>query len=312
MAENANLTSNRWMCTVFDNVWTPTFTPEMLFATWQRETCPETGRIHVHIYVRFQGRKRMQTVKNIFMRADMHCERAQGTEAECTDYCEKEPRLEAGTRWNPNNYDGNIGKQGRRTDLEAISEKCSAGTSIREIALAHPGDFIRYHAGIQALHAQVAPRPPVARDVTITIYWGRTRLGKTHRVMTRYPDCYCVKPGRDAWGLYRGEECIFFDEFNWKQWPITEMNRYLDKWRVLLDCRYRDSFAAWTHVAICANSSPVSWYSNEDWPLVEAFRRRIEHSSFLVLSQEQTDEEMEQTPNFGADNEEIPVYATDE
>lgn len=304
------MTSKRWCLTVFDNVWTPSFTQEMAFAVWQRETCPDTGRIHVHIYVRFIGRKKLQTVKNIFMRADAHLEIAQGNEEECTAYCEKEEsRLEAGARWNPANYDAKIGMQGRRSDLEAIATKCQEGVSIKSIATDHPGDFIRYHAGIQALHAQVAPKPPLQRDVQVLILWGVTGQGKTHRIMNSFEDCYCVKPGRDPWGMYRGEECVFFDEFKWQQWTIQDMNRYLDKWRVLLDARYRDTYGVWTRVAICANDSPVTWYSDQSWPIVQAFRRRIQTSSYLVLSKEQKLEDMEQTPNFSPANDEIPVYA---
>lgn len=289
--------SKRWCLTVFDDVWTPTFTPDMKFAVWQRERCPQTQRIHVHIYVRFVGRKRMAAVKNAFARQDMHCEVARGTEEECTNYCEKEEsRLEAGARYGT--YDANEGKQGRRSDLDAISDKCKQGIALKNIAEEHPGDYIRYHAGINALHAKVAPKPPAAREVQVLVFWGPTGTGKTHRIMNSFPDCYPVIAGRDPWGNYQGEECVFFDEFDWEKWTIQDMNRYLDKWRVLLDARYNNRYAAWTRVAICANSSPVGWWPNAALLLVQAFRRRIATACYYVANREQTLEEMENTPTF--------------
>ncbi|AUM61892.1 Rep [uncultured virus] len=291
--------SKRWMLTVFDDVWTPTFTEDMKYAVWQRERCPSTGRIHVHIYVRFVGKKRMSAVKNAFCRQDMHCEVARGSEAEATEYCEKEEtRIEAGVRWKPANFDAAEGKQGRRSDLEAIAAKCKEGASIAAIAEAHPGDYIRYHAGINALHEQVAPKPPAAREVQVIVLWGATGTGKTHRIMTQFPECYPVIWGRDPWGHYQGEDCVLFDEFDWEKWSIQEMNRFLDKWRCLLDARYRNRYAAWTRVAICANSCPSSWWPNAPVLLLQSIRRRIATSCYKVLSKEQEIEDMEQTPTF--------------
>lgn len=292
--------NKRWCLTVYDEAWIPQFNAEAAFGVWQREACPDTGRIHVHIYVRFVNRKRMTTVKNYFQRQDAHCEFAKGSEEEATAYCEKEEsRVEAGNRWNPDNYDANEGKQGKRTDLEDISAKCKAGVSIAVIADAHPSDYIRYHSGIQALHAVLAPKPPAERDVQVTVIWGATGTGKTHLVMHSFPDSYAVKCGRDPWGMYRGEDCVFFDEFDWTKWPLQDMNRYLDKWRCLLDSRYHDRYAAWTRVVICMNDSPISLYSEGvSWPLVLAFRRRIANCCYLRNSRDQDLEEMEQTPNF--------------
>lgn len=304
----AGVMSKRWCATVFSDDWVPTFDGGVIYAVWQRERCPETGRVHVHVYVRYPTRKRMETVKNLFRRPDMHLEAARGSEEECRAYCQKaESRIEEGTEYNVQNYDPNEGKQGRRSDLDAIAVQIRENVPIALIAENHPADYIRYHAGIQALHMQIAPRPPIMRDVEVLILWGATGVGKTHRIMTRFPECYCVKPGRDPWGRYRGEDTVFFDEFDWTKWTVQEMNRYLDKWRVLLDARYHDVYGAWTRVAICANDSPVSWYNNQSWPLIQAFRRRIQTSSYLVQDQNQAIEDMEQTPNFGPANTEIHV-----
>jgi len=296
---NPRAMSKRWMLTVFDDHWVPTFTPDMAYAVWQRERCPSTQRLHVHVYVRFYGKKRMSTVKNTFARQDMHCEVARGSEEEATAYVEKEEsRVEAGARFGT--YDANEGKQGRRSDLVAIFNKCKTGASLVVIAEEHPGDYIRYHSGINALHAKVAPKPPSFRLVEVICFWGATGTGKTHRTMTTYPDCYPVVPGRDPWGNYNGEDTVFFDEFDHEKWSIQQMNSICDKWRFLLDCRYNNKYAAWTRVVICANSSPLTWWPTAQLALVQAFRRRLGAGCRLVLNQEQSTEDMEVTPRFDA------------
>lgn len=301
MAEPQNNSqSKRWCLTVFSESWVPTFTHDMAFAVWQRELCPETNRPHVHVYVRFNNRKRMNTVKNAFARQDAHCEIAQGNEQQCTDYCEKEEsRIEAGARWHPENFKADEGKQGKRTDLEAIAEKCKANTPLATIAAEHPSDYIRYHSGIQALHMLIAPKPPERRDIIVRLLWGPTGNGKTHRVMTAYPDCYCVKPGRDPWGAYRQEAVVFFDEFDYHSWTIQQMNQYLDIWRILLDARYNDRYAAWTRVFICSNDNPASFYPEAGPNLIAAFRRRLSNGACRLVTDKETPlEELPINPAF--------------
>lgn len=286
VATNGRTMSKRWMITVFSDTWVPTFTPDMAFAVWQRERCPSTGRVHVHVYVRFVGRKRFGSVKNAFARQDMHLEPCHGTEEECTNYVEKEEsRIEAGARYGE--YEPTEGTQGKRSDLEAIAEKCKANVNLATIAMEHPGDFIRYHSGITALHTKVAAKPPVMRQMQVTVYYGPTATGKTHRVMNTYPECFVVVPGRGPFDMYNGEDVVFFDEFDWTSWSIFEMNRYLDKYRLILNCRYNNRYAGWTHVVICANSSPLTWWPNAELPVVQAFRRRISGRVWRVASQQQ-------------------------
>jgi len=43
-------------------------------------------------------------------------------------------------------------------------------------------------------------------------------------------------------GATEGRRRFYFDEFDHELWPITAMNRYLDKWRCLLDARYNDRY----------------------------------------------------------------------
>ena len=136
-------------------------------------------------------------------------EQARGSEEQNKAYCTKEDTRESGP-FEFGVYDKDAGKQGNRSDLAEIAMMARRGAALQEIADAHPGDYIRYHAGIQALHLLIAPPPPVGRDVTVTVLWGPTGTGKTHRVLARWPTCYMVDAGRDPWGNYNREAYYLF------------------------------------------------------------------------------------------------------
>jgi len=286
MAEATKGMSTRW-CFTFNNApteWAPPTGTEIKYMVWQRERGAE-GTEHVQGYVRFSSRKRLSAAKAWFCAPEIHMEVARGSEEQNKAYCTKEDTRIAGpTEYGE--YDKSAGKQGKRTDLDAIADMIQQGSSVKEVAIEHPGDYMRYHAGIEKFKQLMEPLPPNEREVQVTVLWGETNTGKTHRARTGYPEIYEVKPGRDPWGKYSGQAQILFDEFDDQKWTIQEMNRYCDKWRCGLDCRYADRYAAWTLVVICSNTEPYTWWPNSPQALRQAFWRRLTQM-VEVLSKEQ-------------------------
>lgn len=110
--------SDRWVFTINnpDN-----FRPQFIDATmdylvWEIER-GEQGTEHVQGYVRFKTRKHLEAAQRLIS-PRAHMELARGNEQQCRDYCLKDSataeHLEAGI------FDPQRGRQGRRTDLEAI------------------------------------------------------------------------------------------------------------------------------------------------------------------------------------------------
>ena len=243
------------------------------------EVAPSTGTPHLQCYVRFKKRKELATAAKFFMPGS-HLAISIGTEEHNRNYCSKDKDYKEFGTYNPEE-----GQQGRRSDLKKVAKKILDGVPLRDVALEHPETFIKMHAGIEKLKMIVQPPPPQTRQVTTTILWGDTGTGKTHRVLTLFPNIFSVVPGRDPWQGYSMEKEIIFDEFKPEDWPITDMNRFLDKWTCKLSARYNNKLAYWNKVFICANSDPMHWYSNEDPRIQAAFRRRIT-SIYLVKSKE--------------------------
>lgn len=290
-----NPTSNRWCITVWETAvgvsWEPTMAPEILYMVWQKERCPLTDKAHWHVYVRYAIRKKFSTLQRNWPETS-HLEIARGTEKACRDYCVKEEsRLEVGGE--RGEYKPEIGsEQGLRTDMEDIRDLIIQGATLKEIGQRYPGQLIRYHSGLKTMIEHMAPEKPIERSVEVLVLWGITGTGKTHRVMHAYPQVYCVIPGRDPWGQYRGQAEVLFDEFEPDQWTVQQMNRFLDKWRLSLDARYNNRYAEWTRVVICANSNPGSWWPDAAPLLIEAFRRRIRGKTFFVEDRERSLEQI--------------------
>lgn len=293
MADSRGSCSKRWAFTVNNpGDWAPPQFMEEIgepaYMCWQTEVAPQTGTEHVQGYVRFNKRRYFKFVKETFLkRLDAHLEIAHGTEEQNKTYCSKEGSRKPDTEPSEyGEYDAKAGQQGRRSDLEDIAEKIKQGVSTVQVAEEHPGDYIRYHMGIEALASKLQKPPTSPRAVVVFYLWGATGTGKTHRARTQIPDLYEVLPGRDPWGGYGGQTTVLFDEFNWEKWSIQEMNKYLDKWPCKLDRRYRDSYAEWTRVVICANCPLEANYPGSNRPLRLALFRRVTHE-IEVHSQEQ-------------------------
>jgi len=250
--------------------WRPVFNERtMAYMAWGNETAPTTGTAHIHIYIRYKNRRYWTTVQREFEGTDIRM--ARGNEQQCRDYCHKD----AGDHGDAGTFDPDAGKQGRRTDLDAVVARIRSGATVRDIAENHPTEFLKFHAGIARMITVLAPLPPPVRNVTVTILWGETGVGKTHRILTTHPGTCLIRDGRDPFQSYDRHDIICFDEFNYERWTIQQMNAYCDKWPVELDCRYANKHAFWTRVFLTANTSPFQWWPLEPQPLRESFWRRI-------------------------------------
>lgn len=257
----------------------------MVYLVAQLERGSGTGTPHWQGYVRFGNRKRMDQVRGM-LHPRIHLEVAKGTEQQNRDYCVKEdtrvptePLIERGV------FDGAAGRQGGRTDLAVIGVAIQAGKTLADLVQSHPGEFLKYHGGMEKMiQVYASMNIPIMREIHTTVLWGATQTGKSHRTRTTFPDAYVVHPGRDPWGAYCGEKTVIFEEFNSAKWDLQEMNCLLDKWKHQLDARYVNKFAAWTSVYILSNSNPTTWYALESRRLeLEAFARRLSEPMGLVV-----------------------------
>jgi len=270
-----------WSVTIHEEGdWRPRYDPTcMAYLCYQVEICPSTGRRHIQAYVRLRSPKTMVATKVLFS-ADAHLEMALGSEEQNKIYCSKaDTRAPDSTFVEFGTYDGTKGKKGKRSDIEAVTAAIKDGQSVSEVAEKFPEQFLKYHAGIQALTSQLQTRAQVLeREIHTTILWGPTATGKSHRIRHKISmnALYVLSPGRDPWGMYQGQNSLLFEEFNPMSWDLMLMNTTLDKWPLQLDARYSNKVAKWTEVYICSNSDPLGWYSLDSRTMEkDAFLRRV-------------------------------------
>lgn len=273
---NASARARHW-CFTWNNPAdgeAPNWVPEVMsYMVYQLEA-GESGTPHYQGYVRFKKQFRLRQVKEHLGTQAVHLAIARGTEAANKAYCSKEPRLAATVE--KGEYQAAANTKGRRSDLEAIAADILQGKKLRDIAVEHPADFMRYHMGITKFQQVALPTPPIARQVMNLWIYGTTATGKTHRVNMLYSDPYHVSPGRDPFGNYVQQRVIVFDEFDLTKWTPQQMNKYCDKWRCQLDCRYMDKFAMWNLVIVISNAAPQFMFKNvEPSELREALERRF-------------------------------------
>lgn len=264
--------TDRWCFTVNNpREWRPTWIEtQMAYLVWEVETAPTTNTIHVQGYVRFKARKRLDSARRL-LHPQVHLEQAKGTEEQNRTYCLKD----GGEHQEHGEFLPDAGRQGRRSDLKAATDMIAAGADMTLIAKTHPETFVRYSTGLRQLHLLLRPQVPTVREIAVTILFGPTNVGKSHRFWNRYPGGYMIKDSKHPWDGYIDQQTIFFEEFNDNDWKITDMNTYCDKWPLTLPARYYNKEAAWNNVVISTNIHPYSWWPNEPQPLREAYWRRI-------------------------------------
>jgi len=301
--------SKRWCVTAWPVHLGASFDPKEIdvqalgidYMCWGLERTPTTQVQHYHFYFRFRIKKKMSTVIKIFRCNKVKCFIAKGTEVQCRDYCHKigkhvaKQALTDDIGW-VGECDPDIGKKGHRSDIDDVIESVvEHGSSASEIARQFPNAFIRMGRGIQEwITARQGLPPMIRQNFQVFYFWGASGVGKSYRVKMDADwaaSLYCVPAGPHPWDGYQDQTTILLDEWNSEEWPLSQMNNYLDPYRLQLPCRYHNKYAAWLRVIICSNYSPVQAYAHVPSATARAaFLRRLKDHQACRLIEKREDE----------------------
>jgi len=248
------------------------FMEDIKFIIWQLEAAKSTGRKHIQGYVEFGKPMRWKAAKEIFKDELVHLECRRGTRESAISYCEKAETKIKG----PFEY-GNRGiTQGHRSDFDEIRDKLKCGLELKDIAEKHPGDYLRYHRGIEKMKSLLDENLNW-RKVETFIYWGETGTGKTRKAVEDNVSSYyildLIENGGTWFDNYCGESCLIIDDF-YGQLKAEKLLHWLDGYKRLLPTKGGSVYAKWKKVIITSNVHPDEWYQSIPEKVKDALKRR--------------------------------------
>nr|WAE42349.1 MAG: replication associated protein [Cressdnaviricota sp.] len=232
-----------------------------------QEVGEEENVPHIHMYYEFKAGVRFSTLKKAFPRADI--EPRKGSAKQAITYCKKQGEyIEK----------GKAKEQGKRTDLEEVSEMVMEKKTLREICSEHPTTFIKYHRGIEkAMYTMLEKR---TEKPTIIWIYGKTGVGKTYMVHDIHgAENIYLKNSTKWWDGYYQQEAILLDDFEPSQWKLQDLLRLLQERQYTAEVKGGMVEVNSPYIYITAQHKPsYYWNIRED---LEQIERRISYTFLL-------------------------------
>lgn len=278
----ANTTANNGLAAIALSLvdWIPpSFPNDTIRGLWyQYEIAPETNRVHIQGYMELHKPARIPKCKTALGCPGAHLEAANGTPEQCIAYVSKLDTRVPGT------FPTTIGEcnvaQGSRTDLAAAVADVKSGKRMRDVALQHPEEYVKYYRGMNALRSHVLASIANVRrpQLHVIVIWGAAGTGKTRWVFDTYgmEDVYMLTqpPNQNSiwYDGYESQKVLLIDDFyGWI--PLGNLLHLLDIYPLQLNIKGGHVPALYDVVVITSNIAPDCFYKNIG--MKESLQRRI-------------------------------------
>ncbi|KAK8815287.1 hypothetical protein WA158_003499 [Blastocystis sp. Blastoise] len=194
------------------------------------EVAPSTGHVHIHVYIEFERRQRMTTVKKMFsMNPDVQV--AKGSYEECRRYVLKDD----GKHWEASTL--NTNKRGCAKDKkpkvsDEIAKIISTGGKLKDIEEEYLGYFMVNKTKITGYWCDVNGKPRTKKPKVIYV-WCPTCVGKTRfatQLAAALGGTYYIKDSTQWWDGYTFNDVIIIDDFD-GHWPFRDLLCILDRYK---------------------------------------------------------------------------------
>jgi len=249
------------------------FNPKKIqYAVWQLEKGENTDYLHYQVYVELVRATRLTTIAKWYNHC--HVEPVKINNG-ADKYCMKESTRVKG----PWTF-GEKKEQGARNDIVALANSIKAGNEPPPYAL------LKFPHGVKMLQeAFVKSLVTPFRNLTVSVFIGKSRTGKTRHCFEQYPDLYRVIYPHSNGSLwfdgYNGQQTILFDDF-YGQIRISDMLHLLDPYPLTLQVKGSTTHACWTNVLFTSNEPPGLWYKGIPTEVSNAFLNRIGNVTQVV------------------------------
>lgn len=280
MEKTKDTTARSWFCVLNNPVEhgfsdDPKTCCEQLADIWcsdsDTRTCAITfcesaeGLRHCHAVFEDDHKMRFSAVKKSF--PSMHIEPTAGNKKQAEDYINKRGKFEEkGELILHLHQVGDIkGKQGKRSDVDAVNDMLEQGMTPSEIIGSH-FKYERMSTSIRrAYFRKRASETPIYRDIKVFWHVGESGTGKSYTFVN-----LCQERGEDhvyfysdygKGGLdsYCAEEILFMDEYK-GQLRFGDFLSMLNPYRQEFPSRYVNGMMLWTEVHITSVFPPEKVY----------------------------------------------------
>lgn len=243
------------------------------FAVWQLER-GEQGTLHLQGYVRFASNKRLNALKTLCPEA--HWEIRKGNHEQAYEYVTKEDTRVEGP-WS----EGEVPKQGKRSDLESLKESVDKGLKEAELFDEHWKSMLKYYKGVK--HYTFLKSKDRNFKSYVTVLHGDAGTGKSHWAHNTFPNAFHLMKGESEarlwWDGYDGQEAVIIDEFCSKMMPFIYWKKLCDAYPFNVEIKGGTVKFNSKHIIFTSNDEPSTWYRkvrdmNEKND--NAFKRRID------------------------------------
>lgn len=225
----------------------------------------EQGLHHCHAVFEDDHEMRFSRVKKLF--PTMHIEPTAGNKKQAEDYINKRGKFEEkGERIIYIYTVGEIkGKQGKRSDVEAVEQMLNEGLTPREIVGSH-FKYARMETYIKrAFYLKRYRETPVKRDVKVYWHVGEAGTGKSYTYVQKCEEIgedhvfFCRDYSKGGMDSYCAESCLILDEYK-GQMRFADLLTFLDPYKGEFASRYVNGGMLWNEVHITSVFPPEEVY----------------------------------------------------
>lgn len=267
------------------DVLDPSLWPDVHYAVWQLEMCPETSRLHLQGYIEFVGQKTYSWVHEELEGLETaHLEPRRGSQRDAIAYAKKEQtRLDGPWEW------GSPREQGARNDLADIRDKLERRDPEGDIAADHFGSWVRYHRSFREYKR--VRRLESVRDWPMELIFliGPSGTGKSSKARRDFPDAYWGPKGK-WWDGYCGQDTVVVDEMYGHRMSFTELLQLCDRYPYQVETKGGVTQFLARRIVFTSNQHPQDWYDAEKTHQVSwsenPLKRRIDEFGRIIMTGE--------------------------
>lgn len=204
---------------------------------------------HLQGYIEFVDTHTLSSLKKFIPRA--HLEISKGNGEQNKEYCSKERVLFE---------NGEIKRQGKRSDIQSVRDHVEDGANMRAIvSLARSLQSIRMAEIYLTYNESKRNWKPIVKW-----YYGETGSGKSHTAYEESPDAYTCGETSKWFQGYDGHENVIIDDFRRDFIKFHELLKLLDKYPYLIEYKGGSRQFLAKQIIITSPYHPKDVYENRE------------------------------------------------